>query len=63
MWGAWWKQEVGGLYIQKLPLTANAENLVKVNKIIKIALIILFVSHKIVINIYFKYVYIGFLMF
>ena len=33
------KQEVGGLYIQKVPLTANAENLIKVDKIIKIALI------------------------
>ena len=32
-------KHVGGLYIQKLPLTINAENLIKVNKIIKIALI------------------------
>ena len=31
MWGAWCKQEVGGLYIRKLPLTANAENRIKVN--------------------------------
>ena len=31
MWGAWWKQDVGGLYIRKLPLTANAEYRIKVN--------------------------------
>ena len=53
MWWAWCKHELGGLYIKKLPLTANAENLIKVNKIIKIALIMWFVSRQIVINIHF----------
>ena len=42
-----------GLYIQKFPLTASAENLIKWNKIINIALIMCFASRKIVINIYF----------
>ena len=63
MWWTWWKQEVEGLYIQKFPLTANAENLMKVNKVINIALIMCFASCKIVINIYFMLVYIGFLIF
>ena len=38
MRGSWCEHEVVGLYIQKILLTANAENLIKVNKIIKKAL-------------------------
>ena len=39
-WGGGLVQAInGGLYIEKLPLTANTENLINVNKIIKIALI------------------------